>query len=124
MSFNPIGSNPVFKVFFGGIDFGKCTIFIKEPNSLFRNILSFDNQNMNSFSFEIDLNRVLNSSKVSILKNCQVGWTVTFIDMDNTTPSQFSFDLEINQDGQSLTKFSKVGSIEDTSTTFGEKFTF
>lgn len=124
MSLNPTGSNPIISINFGGIDFARCTIFFRKVNSSFSKIVSFDNQNVNTFSFEVDPNKVLGSSQVSDLKNCQIGWTVTFVDIQGVSGSQFSFNLEIKQDETSLANFSKIGKIDDTSVTFGDKFTF
>jgi hypothetical protein len=124
MSLNSTGSNPIISIKFGGIDFARCTIFFKKVNSSFSKIVSFDNENVDTFSFEVDPNKVLGSSQVSSLDNCQIGWTVTFVDIQGASDSQFSFDLEIKQDGTSLANYSKTEKIDDTSVTFGDKFTF
>ena len=128
MTLNSTGSNPIVSARFGGIDFGQCTLFFKaQSDDSFSPIYSFDNQNSSAFVFAIDPVKLLGiSKKISDLVGCQIGWTVTFIDMDESTISPFSFDLNIDQDSDSLMTphFSKVDTITDTSKTFGSTFSF
>jgi hypothetical protein len=127
MLLNPAGSNPIVIASFGGIDFGQCTLFFKEKGGSFSPIISFDNTATSVFTFAVDPVKLLNSSNtISDLIGCQVGWTVTFVDLDESTTSLFSFNLKIEQDGKSLMTppFSKTDTITDTSSTFGGTFTF
>jgi hypothetical protein len=127
MSLNSAGSKPIISASFGGIDFGQCTLFFKENGSSFSSIISFDNASTSVFTFAIDPIKLLGSGKeISNLVGCQIGWTVTFIDLDNSTTSPFSFDLKIEQDSTNLMSppYSKTDTITDTSSTFGGTFTF
>lgn len=126
MSLNTTGSNPIINARFGGIHFGKCTLFLKKPTDInFSPIATFTSRNSSTFTFEIDPQKVLVAgATLSQLVGCDIGWTVTFVNL-GTTPSaaQFSFNLTIDQDANNLTNFAEVGFIPDTSQTFGSTFT-
>jgi hypothetical protein len=126
MSLNTTGPDPIINARFGGIHFGKCTLFLKKfTDSAFSPIATFTNQSSSTFTFEIDPQRVLGAGgRLSDLVGCDIGWTVTFVNL-STTPStaQFSFDLTIGQDTNILANFSETNSIPDTSQTFGNTLT-
>jgi hypothetical protein len=126
MPLNTTGSDPIINARFGGIHFGKCTLFLKKPtDTTFSPIATFTNRTSSTFVFEIDPQKVLGAGgTLSNLVGCDVGWTVTFVNL-GTTPStaKFSFDLTIGQDANILTNFSETDSISDTSQTFGSTFT-
>jgi hypothetical protein len=126
MSLNTTGSDPIINARFGGIHFGKCTLFFKKStDSVFSPIATFTNQSSSTFTFEIDPQRVLGSGgTLANLVGCDIGWTVTFVNL-SATPStaQFSFDLTIGQGTNILVKFSEINFISDTSQTFGSTFT-
>jgi hypothetical protein len=126
MLLNPNGGVPFITANFGGINFAKCTIFFKKEGGSFLPITDFDNSNSSGFTFPVDPAQILGANKnVSDLIGGQVGWTVTFIDFGDATQSQFSFDLQIKQDASNLLPpFSKNGTIDNTSITFSDKFTF
>jgi hypothetical protein len=122
MSLNTSGSNPVISINFGGIDFGRCTIFFKEATTLFYKKATFDNENSSNFSFEIDPEKLVDLAGLSNLIGCTIKLMVTFVDIASTPGSRFSFDIKIEQDGTLLKSFSKSGTIDDTSVTFTEDY--
>jgi hypothetical protein len=127
MSLNPSGSNPIITVNYGGIDFARCRLFFKKlGDPSFSTILTHDN-GASKFTFTIDpVERLGADKKISDLIGCELNWTIVFIDFDNTPTSQYSFDLAVKQDGRDLLTppFSKVGSITNSSVTFGNRFIF
>jgi hypothetical protein len=123
MSLNPAGSNPIIYIYFGGIDFGRCTIFLKDTAAQFSKMVSFDNENASNFSFEIDPKKPLGFTNVSDLIGCTVRWVVTFVDIEEVPGSQYSFNLKIEQDGNILKDFSQTGTITDTSVSFAGDYT-
>lgn len=123
MSLNPGGSNPIIYIYFGGIDFGRCTIFLKDIAGQFSKTVSFDNENASNFSFEIDPEKPLGFTNVSDLIGSTVRWVVTFVDIEEVPGSQFSFSLKIEQDGNILKNFSQIGTIADTSVSFAGDYT-
>lgn len=121
-----MGSDPIINARFGGIHFGKCTLFFKKTtDSNFSPIATFTNKSSSTFTFEIDPQKVLGSgASLSSLVGCDIGWTVTFVNLSSTpSTAKFSFNLTIEQDTNILTNFSETNSIADTSQTFGSTFT-
>lgn len=122
MALNTSGSNPTISIHFGGIDFGRCTIFFKEATTPFYKKATFDNENSSNFSFEIDPEKLVDLPGLSNLTGCTIKLLVTFVDIASTPGSLFSFDINIEQDGTLLKNFSKSGTIADTSITFAEDY--
>jgi hypothetical protein len=126
MSLNITGSDPIINARFGGIHFGKCTLFFKRnTDSEFTPIATFTSRSSSTFTFEVDPQKVLGVGEtLSKLVGCNIGWTVTFVNLGSTpSTAQFSFDLTIEQDTKILTTFSEINSIPTTSQTFGSTFT-
>jgi hypothetical protein len=119
-----MSSNPIIHINFGGIDFGRCTIFFKAPTESFSKKVSFDNENASNYSFEVDPGKLLDSTDLSDLVGCTVRWIVTFADIEEVPGSEFSFNLKIKQDGVILKDFSQIGKILDTSVSFAGDHTF
>jgi hypothetical protein len=126
-SFDKIGSEPIIKVRFGSMFFGKCTLFWRAiPTDNAIPFSSFNNTNTSSFTFGIDPEKRLGSGKVvSDLQDCEVSWVVTFVNLSGSiSTASFSFDLTIEQDTNVLTGFSKTGTIPATNKTISGAFTF
>jgi hypothetical protein len=105
MSLSLNGSNPVLTLGFGGIQFGSCTLFIKEkiPGSQFRNITVVNNKNFRDHSLTIDPSSLLGSgASLADLQGCELGWTVIFVNLDTSGTIVFSFNLDIQQSSQSI----------------------
>jgi hypothetical protein len=129
MSINPSGTSPVITADFGGNDFGQCTLFFKPKGGSFDRIARFDNENISGFTFTLDPKKLLSQQKsLADLVGCEISWTVTFIDFEEKSGSEYSFDLAIKQDGLDLLSppFFQRGSIpQDTmAKTLGGKYQF
>lgn len=132
MTIDPNGDKPVVTASFGGIDFAGCKLFFKKKgDSSFSTILTFNG--LGSDGFKSRFTRIIDpaelldpTKKVSDLVGCELNWSVLFIDYGNTPLSQYSFELKITQGGLDLLTppFSKSGTIDDTSVTFGNRFFF
>jgi hypothetical protein len=132
MPIDPNGDKPVVTASFGGIDFAGCKLFFKNKgDSSFSTILTFNG--MGSDGFKSRFTRIIDpaellgpTKKVSDLVGCELNWSVLFIDYGDTPLSPYSFELKITQRGLDLLTppFSKSGTIDDTSVTFGNRFFF
>jgi hypothetical protein len=132
MPIDPNGDKPVVTASFGGIDFAGCKLFFRKKNDpSFSTILIFNGSGSDGFKSRftrvIDPVELLDpTKKISDLVGCELNWSVLFIDYGETPLSQYSFELKITQGGSDLLTptFSKVGAIDDTSVTFGNRFFF
>jgi hypothetical protein len=97
MPLNPTGSNPVLIIQFGGQDSGLCDLYFQN-----KPITRFDNSKP-LYKYELDPMLLFGSARstVSNLIGTEVGWVVTFTNLASPT-IQFSFDLDIRQDGASI----------------------
>lgn len=132
MSIDPNGENPVVTASFGGIDFAGCKLFFKKKNDpSFSTILTFNGSGSDVFksifTYTIDpVAQIGPDKKIVDLVGCELNWSILFIDYGDTPFSQYSFELTIKQGNIDLLipPFFKEGIINDTSTTFGNRFFF
>jgi hypothetical protein len=132
MPIDPNGDNPVVTASFGGIHFAGCKLFFKKQDeSSFSTILTFNGSGTDAlksrFTYIVDpIERIGSGKKVADLVGCELNWSILFIDYGNALLSQYSFELTIKQGTVDLLTppFSKAGIIDNTSTTFGNRFIF
>jgi hypothetical protein len=132
MPIDPSGDNPVVTASFGGIHFAGCKLFFKKKDDpSFATILTFNGSGSDAFksrfTYIVDPIKLIGpTKKISDLVGCELNWSILFIDYGNAPLSQYSFELTIKQGTVDLLTppFSKTGTIDNTSTTFGNRYIF
>jgi hypothetical protein len=132
MPIDPNGDNPVVTASFGGIHFAGCKLFFKKKDdSSFSTILTFNGSGSDAFKsrfiYIVDPIKLIGpTNKISDLVGCELNWSILFIDYGNAPLSEYSFELTIKQGTVDLLTppFSKTGTIDNTSTTFGNRYIF
>jgi hypothetical protein len=132
MSIDPNGDKPIVIVSFGGIHFAGCKLFFKKKDeSSFSTIRTFNGSGSDAFqsrfTYIVDPVELIGpAKKISDLVGCELNWSILFIDYGNALLSQYSFKLTIKQGTVDLLTppFDKTGTIDNTSTTFGNRYIF